>query len=93
MLLPACRPVRESPSCPGNIAQAFFWVQLVLVPLLIGFYGIREGTLPHVPSGSAINLAVVLRVLAYSAFCVAYQLGSAAQPLKTTAGRGQCVHP
>ena len=77
MLLPACRPVRESPLCPGNIAQAFFWVQLVLVPLLIGFYGIRAGTLPRVPSGSAIDLAICLRVLAYLAFCVVYQFGGA----------------
>src|SRR5262249_52880494 len=74
LLLPACRPVRETPLCPANIAQAFFWVQLVLVALLIGFGGIREGPLPRLPSRAAIDTAVGLRILGYLAFCVAYQV-------------------
>jgi hypothetical protein len=80
ILLPACRPVWEAPLCPANIAQAFFWVQLVLVALLIGLCGIREGTLPRFPSAGAVHTGIVLRVLGYLAFCVAYQLGAPAAP-------------
>ncbi len=76
MLLPACRPNWDAPLCPGNIAQAFFWVQLVLVALLIGRYGIREGTLPQVPSAAAIDTAIALRVVAYLAFSAAYQFSA-----------------
>jgi hypothetical protein len=74
ILLPACRPAWESPLCPGNVAQAFFWVQLVLIPLLIGFDGVRQGTLPRLPAVESINTGIVLRVLGYLAFCVTYQL-------------------
>jgi hypothetical protein len=80
ILLPACRPVWEAPLCPANIAQAFFWVQLVLVALLIGFWGVHEGTLPRLPSVEAIHTGIVLRVLGYVAFCVAYQFGGLAAP-------------
>ena len=73
LLLPACRPNLDSPLCPGNVAQAFFWSQLVLVPLLIGFYGISLGTLPRLPSSEALNTAIVLRVVGYVAFCLAFQ--------------------
>jgi hypothetical protein len=76
LLLPACRPVCRAPLCPGNIAQAFFWVQLVLVALLIGYCGIHEGSLPRMPSRQAIDTAVYLRVLGYLAFSIAYQLCS-----------------
>ena len=53
LLLPACRPVRESPFCPGNVAQAFFWVQLVLgcpVDRLLRHPG-RHAALPAVGGG------------------------------------------
>jgi hypothetical protein len=73
LLLPACRPNWETPICPANLAQAFFWVQLVLVALLIGRNGIEQGTLPYLPGAAAIRNAVILRALAYLSFCVAYQ--------------------
>jgi hypothetical protein len=80
VLLPACRPVWEAPLCPANIAQACFWIQLVLVPLLIGLYGISLGTLPRLPSADAIQTGMILRVLGYVAFCVSYQLSGRAMP-------------
>jgi Ca2+/Na+ antiporter len=76
LLLPACRPVWETPLCPGNIAQAFFWVQLVVVPLLIVWTGVHEGTLPYVPSAATMQTAIGLRVVGYLAYCVAYQLAA-----------------
>ena len=50
---PSCRLCFTAPLCPANIAQCLFWVQLVLVPLLIGYYDISLGTLPEMPSSQA----------------------------------------
>jgi hypothetical protein len=85
VLLPSSRPVWQTPLCPANLAQIFFWVQLVLVPLLIGFFGVSQGTLPWLPSSEAINWACGLRALAYVSFCVAYELFSKRHPGGATA--------
>src|SRR6185436_8085688 len=73
ILLPSTRPAWATPLSPANVAQAFFWVQLVLVPVLFGFYGLSQGTLPHMPSREAINWAIVLHIIAYICFCASYQ--------------------
>lgn len=73
LFLPACWPNLESPICPGNIAQLFFWVQLVLVPVLIGYFGLSLGTLPNLPAGKFIDLAIGIKVLGYFSFCIAFQ--------------------
>src|SRR5437588_763495 len=70
--LPSCRLAWAAPLCPANIAQIFFWVQLVLVPLLMGFYGPSQGTLPRLPSDDMINWVMCLRALAYVSFCLCY---------------------
>ena len=70
---PSCRLYFTAPLCPANIAQCLFWVQLVLVPLLIGYYDISLGTLPELPSHQAIDTAICLRIVGYVSFCVAYQ--------------------
>src|SRR5439155_22521522 len=54
--LPACRINTCIPLCPANIAQGLYWVQLVLVSLLIGYFGFSQGTLPYLPSRDAVNL-------------------------------------
>ncbi len=77
--LPACRPNVTAPLCPANLAQLFFWVQLVLVPLLIGFHGISVGTLPRLPSAYALNCGIVLRVLGYLCYCGALSVFCAAR--------------
>lgn len=71
--LPACRICVSAPVCPANIAQGYYWVQLVLVTVLIGYFGVSQGALPYLPSKDAINLAVVVHVVGYLCFCVAYQ--------------------
>ncbi len=73
VVMPACRPNLETPLCPGNLAQGFFWIQLVLVPILIGYFGVSLGQLPNLPSSGGMNLAIVLRVIGYLAFSAAYQ--------------------
>lgn len=88
LMLPACRPNWDAPLCPANIAQGFFWVQVVLVPLLIGTGGLIRGTLPRLPAGAAVEMALLLRILGYVAFSVMYQLltpAAAAGPAATTA--------
>ena len=72
LLLPACRPIASCLICPANLAQFLFWIQLVLIPVLIGFFGFSLGTLPRLASPGAIGLAVALRILAYLSFCFVY---------------------
>lgn len=71
--LPACRICVTAPLCPANIAQGFYWIQLVLVTVLVGHFGFSQGTLPNLPSKNALNLAIVLHVVGYLSFSVAYQ--------------------
>ncbi len=71
--LPACRIHVAAPLCPANIAQGYYWVQLVLVTVLVGYFGFNPGTLPYLPSKDSINLAIAVHVLGYLSFCVAYQ--------------------
>jgi hypothetical protein len=71
--LPACRISVTAPLCPANIAQGFYWIQLVLVTVLVGYFGFSQGTLPYLPSKDAINLAIIVHVVGYLSFCVAYQ--------------------
>jgi hypothetical protein len=81
LLWPHCRLNFATPLCPGNIAQLLFLFQLVLLPLLIGYYGFSLGTLPELPSSQSVTTVIALRVSAYLAFCGAYQyfLGRAAK--------------
>ena len=71
--LPACRIHVAAPLCPANIAQGYYWIQLVLVTVLVGYFGFSHGTLPYLPSKDAINLAIVVHVVGYLSFSVAYQ--------------------
>lgn len=82
--LPACRIRASAPICPANIAQGYYWIQLVLITVLVGYFGFSQGTLPYLPSKGAINLAIVVHVVGYLSFCVAYQFfgrGTAGQTL------------
>jgi hypothetical protein len=81
--LPACRIRVTAPVCPANIAQAYYWIQLVLVTVLVGYFGFSQGELPGLPSKRAINLAIGVHVAGYLSFCVAYQCFS-----RVTMGRG-----
>ena len=97
--LPACRIRVTVPVCPANIAQAYYWIQLVLVTVLVGYYGFSLGMLPHLPSKSAIDLAIVVHVVGYLSFCIAYQCSSRVARRRTLwstegPGRSQAVpHP
>ena len=71
--LPACRIRMVTAVCPINIAQGYYWMQLVLVTVLVGYFGFLQGTLPYLPSKSAIDLAIVVHVVGFLSFSVAYQ--------------------
>jgi hypothetical protein len=73
LVFPLCRPVRATPLCPLNWVTAAFCVQLVVMPLYINLVGPAAGTLPRLPSDQSINWAILLSVLSYASFCVAYQ--------------------
>jgi hypothetical protein len=93
LFLPACWVNVESPICPGNFAQFFFWVQIVLVPVLIGYYGPTLGTLPHLPPEGLINFAIGLRALGYVSFCIGFQVFSSSMKSNQDADTLEPVEP
>jgi hypothetical protein len=93
MFLPACWVNLETPICPGNFAQFFFWVQIVLVPVLIGYYGPSLGTLTHLPPERLINFAIGLRALAYISFCLGFQIFSSSASLGKENRKEEVVEP
>jgi len=74
ILFPHCRPVVKTAICPLNWALLIFFLQLIVLPLTITFLGPSAGTLPFLPSTFATNISLLLSVLGYISFCVAYQL-------------------
>ncbi len=69
---PGCRPVSGKWLCPWNRAHFVFFLQLVLLPLSVLAFGPRPGVLPSLPSGFAINVAMLLNCAAFLAFCAVY---------------------
>ncbi len=70
--LPACQPVWSKLLCPWNWALFVFFLQLVLLPLSLLLSGPSRGVLPFLPSDRAINLAMLINVSAFVAFCGTY---------------------
>jgi hypothetical protein len=62
----------KPPLTPSNVAQFYFALQLVIIPLLILTSGVAMGQLPTMPSRLAINLGLLISTLAYIGFSVAY---------------------
>ena len=91
--LPACRISLSAPVCPTNIAQGYYWVQLVLVTVLMGYFGFSQGTLPYLPSKGAINVAIAVQVVGYLAFCVAYECFGRVNGARTVLTGGRAGRP
>ena len=73
VFLPSCRPVSGRLLCPWNWALFVFFLQLVLLPLSVLWFGPSRGVLPFLPSDRAINLAMLVNVATFVTFCAAYQ--------------------
>ena len=46
---------------------------MVLVTVLVGYWDFQQGTLPLLPSKDTLNIAIIIRVIGYLAFCAAYE--------------------
>ena len=66
--LPGAKPLGQPVLCPLNVALVAFFVQLVIVPLLVCFFGPFRGTLPFTPTDANINVAIVTNAIAFAAF-------------------------
>jgi hypothetical protein len=73
-LLPGCRPVTITPLCPWNWALFLFGLQLVILPFSVLVTGPSLGVLPHLPSDTSINLAMVIGAIAFVSFAVTYEV-------------------
>ncbi len=80
MLLSAVRPLRTPPLCPLNWALAVFFLQLVVVPLLVCTLGPERGVLPALPSSTAMNVALLLSSGAFWAFAMGLQMAERYRP-------------
>ena len=70
--LPGAQPNPRTLFCPLNWTLLVFFLQLVVVPLLVCFSGPVVGPLPFLPSDHAINVALLLSALAFTGFCFGY---------------------
>jgi hypothetical protein len=74
LLLSRMRPLKRTPICPLNWMLFAFFLQLVVAPLLVCFFGPAQSTLPQLPSRGATNIALLLSSLAYAAFGIGYHV-------------------
>jgi Mycoplasma MFS transporter len=74
LVLHRVRPLRLTPICPLNWTLFAFFLQLVVVPLLVCFFGPAQSTLPALPSQGAINIALLISSLAFAAFGIGYHV-------------------
>jgi hypothetical protein len=77
ILFARSRPVRAKLICPLNWVLLAFFLQLVVVPLLVCFFGPDPFTLPAFPSKAATNIALLLSALSFASFCVGYHVTAA----------------
>jgi hypothetical protein len=73
LLFPSVRPRKLQTICPVNWAMLMFFLQLVVLPLMMIILGVARGSLPFLPADRTINIAIALNCLGYVAFCAAYQ--------------------
>lgn len=72
LIWPSARFQSQNILCPSNFATFIFWIQLVLLPLVVLYHGFSIGTLPRLPSEFATNCALALGLMAYFAYCAGY---------------------
>ena len=88
---PECRLDLAQPITPLNWAQLLFFLQTIVLPLMITFFGPARSTLPYLASAFSINAAVVLVNMSYVAFCMGYQW--LASRRKATVSASRSVDP
>jgi hypothetical protein len=89
-LLPATKVRIDKPVCPQNWVSLLFFFQLVVNPLLLAFSGPYINTLPILPTDQAINIALLVAVIAFCSYAVGLQLASGrARTAKSPLAAGQ----
>jgi hypothetical protein len=73
-LLWRVRPIRDTVICPLNWTLLLFFLQLVVAPLMVCYFGPYGFTLPALPSDRAINIALLITCLGFASFCLGYHL-------------------
>lgn len=88
LIWPECRFKTDSPLCPLNIAQMLFWAQVLVFPTIGLLSAYSRGSLPWLPSNLAINISLLINVIAYPSFAGSYHYASRRmeKPLPTRAG-------
>jgi hypothetical protein len=66
--VPGAKPLGQPILCPLNVALVAFFLQLVVVPLLVCFFGPFRSVLPFTPTDANINVAILINAVAFGAF-------------------------
>jgi hypothetical protein len=74
VLLPACRPSRAHLVSPLNWIVLAFFLQLVVLPLIISWAGPAVATLPFLPGRRALDRSMLISMGAFAAFSIGYAL-------------------
>jgi hypothetical protein len=74
------RPRLETPVCPLNWALFVFLFQLVIDPLLVCWKGPYPFTLPVLPGAAAINISLLVSVVAWFAFVAGMEIAARRTP-------------
>lgn len=76
LAFPRCRPSSRQVISPANWALFAFFLQLVVLPLLVCTMGPVLGTLPSLPAVGALDLSIALSVVAFAAYCAGFSLAA-----------------
>ena len=69
-----------TPLSPGNVTQLIFFLQLVVIPLLIIDSGFAQGVLMYLPGPQAIDTATAIQAVAFLAFAVGFTMMQGRHP-------------
>lgn len=93
ILFSGARPLRSPVLCPLNWTLAVFFLQLVVVPLLVCVFGPDRGVLHSLPSDNAVNIALLLSATAFWAFVIGLHASLRMRRRRGVRATQKAIHP
>ena len=64
LFIPSARPTLDHALSPRNFLLALFFIQLLIIPLLIITVGLAPGVLIRLPSDASLSAAAIIQTIA-----------------------------